>query len=163
MNSTDVLLLAFDNALTHPWESFTGATEDLSAAETAWQPPAYAQEPHDPGVGKPGTVLWFLNHLELCHRHYTTMLQQRRQRPREQATGAAPETQPAGELPLPEILAALKAANAALRDEIALLKADDLDTPFTPNKTTAEFVLGTIRHISWHSGQIATIRRLYRQ
>ncbi|MBK8206168.1 MAG: DinB family protein [Planctomycetes bacterium] len=160
MNATNLLLLAFDNALAHPWESFAGATNDLGAAEAAWQHPAYAQEPHDTGVGKPGTVLWFLNHLELCHRHYTAMLRQKRQG---QATGAEPDTQPPGELPLAEILAALEMANTALRAEIAMLTADTLDRPFTPNKTTAEFVLGTIRHISWHSGQIATIRRLFKQ
>ncbi len=163
MNATNLLLLAFDNALAHPWESFAGATMDLGAAEAAWQHPAYAHEPHDPGVGKPGTVLWFLHHLELCHRHYTAMLRQRRQETGVPATGAEPDTQPPGELPLSEILAALEAANAALRAEIGMLTADTLDRPFTPNKTTAEFVLGTIRHISWHSGQIATIRRLHGQ
>lgn len=160
MNATNLLLLAFDNALSHPWESFAGATTQLKENEASWQHPAYAQEPHDPGVGKPGTVLWFLNHLELCHRHYTEVLRRRRQ---EQATDKSPDTKPPGELPLAEILAALEAANAALRAEIAMLNAEDLDALCTPNVSTAEFVLGTIRHIGWHAGQIATIRRLFKQ
>jgi hypothetical protein len=155
MNGVHVLLQSFDHALSHRWESFDSATEGLTEEQSAWQHTAYSHEPHDQGVGRPGTVLWFLNHLILCHRYYSAIL---RNRPNEKE----PESEPPGELSLNPALAALKKANADLRAEIARLGESDLEQLCTQNKTTAEFVHGVVRHIAWHSGQIATIRRLHR-
>lgn len=155
MRAADLLVMGFDHALKHNWESLDGVLVKLTKDEAALQHPAYAREPHDEGVGKPGTVLWFLNHLEHCHRHYTAVLQGR---PNKQS----PDTRPPGELGLPAVYEALEAANAGLRAELAKLKDADLDQPCTTdNKSVAEFVLGVIRHIAWHGGQIATLRRLH--
>ena len=57
MNPVDVLLRAFDDACSHPWESLAGATRGLEAEEAAWQPPAYVAEEEDPGLGRPGTIV----------------------------------------------------------------------------------------------------------
>lgn len=155
MNAVQLLCHSFDHALAHDWESLASVTMDLTAAEAAKQHPAYAREPHDTGIGAPGTVLWFLNHLLHCHRHYTAML---RARP----VDAEPQTTPPGELPLSEVLPALEAANAELRAEFMKLRDADLDQPCSPRRSTAEFVLGIVRHIAWHGGQIATLRRMLR-
>jgi uncharacterized damage-inducible protein DinB len=157
MRGVDVMLAGFDHALKHSWESLHGALLDLTPEEAARRHPAWAHEPHDDGVGKPGTVLWFLNHLEHCHRHYTAVL---RARPNTNS----PDTKPPGELDFAQVLSALQAANADLRAELAKLKDADLDQPCTTdNRSVAEFLLGVIRHIAWHGGQIATLRRLLRQ
>lgn len=158
MNSIAVLLLGFDHALSHDWESLAGTIANLTDAESGWQHPAYRAEPHDNGIGKPGTVLWFLNHLEHCHRHYTEVL--RAAHARQQETGSAINTRPPGELPLSQIIPALAAANAALRAEIEALPDTELQAHLPSGKTKADFVLAAIRHIAWHAGQIATIRRL---
>lgn len=168
MSTVATLLLAFDNALDHPWESLSGALGNVHAltdAEARWQHPAYAHEPHDKGVGRPGSVLWFLNHLEHCHRHYARVLARTRKRKATKAsTKAKPlHTKPPGELPLAKVLPALEKANAALRAELAALKAADLVREVQPGNPVAEFVVAAIRHIAWHSGQIATIRRMYGQ
>lgn len=167
MNAVATLLLAFDHALNHQWESLTGALGnplDLTDAEVRWRHPAYASEPHDTGIGKPGTVLWFLNHLEHCHRHYARVLARTRKRKGVKASARAKalRTKPPGELPLAKILPALDRANAALSREIAALKVSDLKREVNPDHTVAAFIVAAIRHIAWHSGQIATIRRLYR-
>lgn len=155
MNAVQLLCLSFDHALAHDWEALQSVTKDLTDSEAAQQHPAYAHEPHDEGIGAPGTVLWFLNHLLHCHRHYIAIL---RARP----VDAEPQTTPPGELPLSQVLPALEVANAALRAEFARLRDNDLDQPCSPRRSTAEFVLGIVRHIAWHGGQIATLRRMLR-
>lgn len=155
MKAISLLCQSFDDALTHDWESLASITQGLTDAEAARQHPAYANEPHDDGIGKPGTVLWFLNHLLHYHRHYTAIL---RARP----VDTEPQTRPLGELPLAQVLPALKAANSELRAEFMKLSDADLDQPCSPRRSTAEFVLGIVRHIAWHGGQIATLRRLLR-
>lgn len=155
MRSVDVMLAGFDHALQHDWESLHSALHGLTPDEATRQHPAWAHEPHDDCVGKPGTVLWFLNHLEHCHRHYTAVL---RGRPNK----TSPDTRPPGELDLARVLPALHAASVELRAEIAKLSDADLDQPCTTdNKPVVEFLLGVVRHIAWHGGQIATLRRLH--
>lgn len=155
MRAIELLLMSFDHALAHEWESLAGALQDMGADEAAWQAPAHAGLAHDEGVGKPGTVLWYLNHLEHCHRHYTAVLQGR-------PVTQSPDTKPPGELALAAVIPALQRANTGLRAEIARLSDTDLDQPCTGKKSVAEFLLGVVRHISWHSGQMSTVRRLYR-
>ncbi len=156
MNGVQVLLGAFDDALVHPFESFAGATKGITQAEAAWQHPAYSKEAHDEGFGKPGTVLWSINHLEYYHRFYAELL---RNRPNEKPVA---EISLPGELGLKPALAALEKSNAGLRAEIAKLSGAELDQPCEHGKSVAEFLHGVVRHIVWHSGQIATIRRLHR-
>ncbi len=154
MSGIQTLLLSFDHALSHPFESLAEAIKGVTEEESVWQHPAYSREPHDEGFGRPGTILWFLNHLEYYHRYYTAVL---RNRPNVKS----PQVALPGELPLKQVLPALEDANAGLREAIATFSDDDLDRPCTQNQSTVEFVHSVVRHIAWHSGQIATIRRLY--
>lgn len=154
MDATQVMLASYDAALDYKWESLANALDGLDEAMSAWQPPAYANEPHDEGIGKPGTVLWFLNHLEFCHRHYAQIL---RTRPVEKQ----PETKLPGELPLARILPRLHETNAELRAQIERISPADIEGPCTSRSNVMNFVAALVRHIAWHSGQIMTVRRLY--
>ena len=154
MDAAQAILASFDAALNDNWESLASALSGLDEPMASWQPRAYANEPHDDGIGKPGTVLWFLNHLEHCHRHYAQIL---RVRP----ISTQPETKPPGELPLAQIVPRLHAANTELRAAIAGLSPADVEAACTPRKNVVQFVSAIVRHIAWHGGQIMTVRRLY--
>lgn len=155
MNAVEALLVVFDGAWKDDFESLTDACTDLTEEESVWQPPAYKREPHDKGVGRPGTILWHLNHLEMCHRHYIATLKQMN-------PDAAPDTRAPGELPLKKALAALGDATQDLRSVIAELKSEDLTRQVRPNRTAANFIAMIARHISWHAGMIKQTRRLCR-
>lgn len=154
MNAVEALLLAFDDAWKDPFESFDDAVRDLTEEESVWQPPSYTGEPHDEGVGRPGTILWHLNHLELCHRHYIEIINLRDPDKR-------PETEPPGELPLKPALSALGTTTQELRDTIAGLRPEDLDTTLRPDRNTGSFIAMVIRHFTWHTAQIKQTRRLH--
>jgi hypothetical protein len=155
MNAVEVLLLTFDEAWKGDFESLEDACVDLTEEESVWQPPAYAREPHDKGVGRPGTILWHLNHLEMCHRYYTELL-------RKLSPHAAAQTNAPGELPLKKSLASLDEATTELRNVIAQLKPEDLTRQVSPKTTAASFVAMFTRHMSWHAGLIKQTRRLCR-
>lgn len=162
MNPVEALLIAFDGAWKDDFESLRDACVDLTEEESTWQPPAYAAEPHDKGVGSPGAILWHLNHLEMCHRHYVSTLK-RGLAPAARLTALQePETRPPGELPLKQALAALTEATLELRDIIATLKEDDLTRQVRPKRNAAGFIAMIARHISWHAGMIKQTRRLFR-
>lgn len=154
MNPVDVLLRSFDDAWKHPWESLASATAGVGGEEAGWQPPAHAAEPHDDGIGRPGTILWALNHLTHCHRHYATIL---RMRP----VATQPETPPPGELPLDRVLPALEQATQDLRDEVARVPPEALSQPCTSTADVAGFVAMATRHMVWHASQARLTRRLY--
>ena len=156
MDAIESLLQVYDCALSDEWESLASACRDLTEDEAAWQPPAYAAEPHDDGVGRPGTILWHLNHLELCHRHYTAKLGT-------PDPAFSPDTEPPGELPLERAEAALKAASVELRMAITNLSPKDLTRQVRPARTVASFIAMICCHITWHAGMIKQTRRLYRQ
>lgn len=154
MDAVESLLVVFDGALNDEWESLASALHDLTEQEAAWQHPAYAAEPHDEGVGVPGTILWHLNHLELCHRHYIATI-------RNMDPAKSPDTKPPGELPLAQVLPALKQASAGLREAIASLKPEDLTRQVRPKRNAASFIAMIGAHICWHAGMIKQTRRLY--
>ena len=153
MNAVDALLLAFDAAWKDEWESLRQACHDLSEEESVWQPPSYAREPHDKGVGRPGTILWHLNHLELCHRHYVETIKRK-------DPANSPETDPPGELPLRDALKALGNVTLDLRNTVAELQPDDLKSMVRPTRNLAQFIAMFTRHMSWHAAQIQQTRRL---
>jgi len=154
MNATEALLVVYDCALNDEWESLASAIRGLTEEESVWQPPAYKNEPHDDGVGRPGTILWHLNHLEMCHRHYIETIQR-------MDPASPPDTAPPGELPLKKVLAALEKANAGLRATIAALKPEDLTRQARPKRTAASFIAMVAAHVCWHAGQIKQTRRLH--
>jgi hypothetical protein len=155
MNANDLLLLAFDSALADQWESLQPVLADLSDEKAAWQPPAYAQVPHDEGVGVPGTILWHLNHLEWSHRLMAAMLPSRAE---DRKAGIPPP----GELPLGEILPKLKQAEASMRAAVADLRPEDLPAACTSRENNAEIVLGATRHLAAHTGKIIQTNRLFK-
>jgi hypothetical protein len=154
MDAVGALVLCFDHACSHAWESLASATSDLTEEEAGWPPPAYVREEPDAGVGVPGTILWHLNHLEHCHRHYAAVL---RARPVKEQ----PDTAPPGALGLDAVRAALAAATAVLRAEIAKLGPEDLSAPCTESADTVSFVAMSTRHLTWHAAQIRQTRRLF--
>ena len=154
MNAVDALLVVIDGAWKDDFESLADAIVDLTEEESVWQPPSYAQEPHDEGVGRPGTILWHLNHLEMCHRHYIATLEA-------MDPANSPETAAPGELPLKQILPALEKATGEMREAIAGLSADALTRQVRPSRTAANFISMIARHISWHAAQIRQTRRLH--
>ncbi|MCB9934926.1 MAG: DinB family protein [Planctomycetes bacterium] len=154
MDAVESLLVVFDGALNDEWESLASAITDLTEPEASWQHPAYAAEPHDDGVGVPGTILWHLNHLEMCHRHYIATVSN-------MDPGKSPDTKPPGELPLARVLPALEKASAGLREAIAGLKPGDLTRQVRPQRSVASFIAMIAAHICWHAGMIKQTRRLY--
>ena len=74
-----------------------------------------------------------------------------------------PATPPPGIAELPELINRLERARRLLREEIQRLSEVDLDAPCARGMGVAEFVRLVIRHEAWHAGQLAVIRRLYRQ
>ena len=151
MNAVEMLLVAFDDAFGHRWESLRDALDGVTDEVSRWQPPAYADEPHAEGVGVPGTIAWHVHHLLHCHRHYAEALDQR---------PARPKTPPPGEMPWPTVKVALQSANAELRKRIAALTPDDLDQPCRNDDRVGSFVAMFTRHVAWHAGQIKLMRRL---
>lgn len=156
MNAVEALLIAFDGAWKDDFESLSDACEGITEEESVWQPPAYLHEPHDKGVGRPGTILWQLNHLEMCHRHYIATFEN-------MDPEISPDTKAPGELPLKQALAALGAATQDLRNVIAKLKPEDLSRQVRPKRRAASFIAMIARHVSWHAGMIKQTRRLCRQ
>ncbi|MCA8915312.1 MAG: DinB family protein [Planctomycetes bacterium] len=154
MDAVQALLLSFDDAWKDPYESLTDACRDLSEVEAVWQPPAYECEPNDEGVGRPGSILWHLNHLEFCHRHYIETLNAR-------DPDNSPDTQLPGELPLKDALAALNDTTNKLRGVVADLAPDDLTQMVRPGHNTAQFIAMFTRHMTWHASQIKQTRRLH--
>jgi len=154
MNAVEALLMSFDQAWKDDFESFEDACAGITEEESVWQPPAFAREPHDKGVGRPGTINWHLNHLELCHRHYAESI-------RSPDPDNPPRNDPPGELSLKPALKALDATTADLRNAIAALKPDDLSTIIRPGRDIANFIAMLTRHLTWHAAQIKTTRRLH--
>jgi hypothetical protein len=160
MNAVEAFLVVFDGAWKDDFESLADACADLTEEESVWQPPAYAREPQDKGVGRPGTILWHLNHLEMCHRHYIETLK-RGQAPEGCLTPfQEPEIAPPGELPLKQALAALGDATQELRDTVAGLTPESLTRQVRPQRSAANFIAMIARHITWHAGMIKQTRRL---
>lgn len=156
MNAIELLLASFDDVWNHRWESTTSVLEGVTPEEAGWRHPAYAREEEDEGLPLPGTILWHIAHLEYCTRYYTDIL---RLRP----VTDDPEVVLPKDLSFPRIIELLADARAGLRHEMSLLTDRDLDAPCHHGKSVSEFLRMVIRHESWHGGQMAVVRRLYRE
>lgn len=150
------LLQAFDDSWSHECESLHSVLESVTAEESSWQDSSYAAERFVPGLPEPGTIRWQVAHLEHCARHYSTIL-------RERPIGREPLTPVPGVADLPELIDRLKRARRLLREEIEKLSDKDLEAQCARGMNVADFLRMVIRHEAWHAGQIAVIRRLYRQ
>jgi DinB superfamily len=156
MSQVVQLLQAFDDVWSHGCESLHSALKDVSSTEASWQDSSYAVEPLVQGLPEPGTICWHVAHLEHCARHYTAIL---RGRP----LADEPVTLPPGMAELSELTERLERARRLFRTEIENLSDMDLQAFCARGMNVAEFLRMAIRHEAWHAGQIAVIRRLYRQ
>lgn len=156
MRAVDVLLLAFDHASSHRWESLQEALKGVTPEEAAWQAPAYADAEHEAGWPRPGTIHWQVAHIAHCKRYYADVLTQRDRAGRPPAPPRPPDLDWAAEQ------AELEAAHTAQRASIAALTDADLATRVGDAMSVAEFVAMCTRHDAWHASQIAVARRLYR-
>ncbi len=157
MNAIDLLLLQFDHAWSHAWESIQHALKGVTPAEASFQATCYAKEAKEADFPPPGTILWQLHHLHWCSQHYANVL---RLRPQKEI--ADPPKPPL--MTLDQAVAALHESHGALRAEVARLQESDLQSPCnTRGERVAEFVSACLRHAVWHASQIALARRLYRE
>jgi uncharacterized damage-inducible protein DinB len=161
-SSVQLFLQSFDDAWSHKLESILAVLKDVTPDESIWQHPAYAGEKHMLGLPAPGTVLWQIAHLEHCARHYAQIV---RVRP----VSEEPKTPSPSASNLPELLVALDRAHHELREVITELSDTDLNGACVlghsihSGMSISEFLRMTIRHNSWHAGQMAVARRLYRE
>lgn len=155
MKTIQFVLETFDLIAAHQWESTASALVDLTKEEASWQAPGYESLVQEPGFPPEGTVLWHIAHLEYYSRYYASVLRLR-----------TSKDNPAVELPktlsFPDLIDLLWKARAELREQIAVLDDDDLKLPAHNGDTVGQFLCAVFRHESWHGGQIAMLRRLYR-
>jgi uncharacterized damage-inducible protein DinB len=150
------LLQAFDDSWSHGCESLLSALQGVTSEEASWQDSSYAAEPSMEGLPEPGTIGWHVAHLEHCARHYAAIV-------RERPIAHEPMTPPPGIAGIFESIDRLERARRLLRVEIEKLNDADLQAPCARGMSVAEFLRMAIRHEAWHAGQVAVIRRLYRQ
>ena len=155
MNAIDLILHTYDDSWSHAWESVDSVLQGITDEEAAWQSPAYRDETPQSGLPLPGTILWHIAHVEHCARMYAGVL---RTRP----VDAYPDLPPPSPLTLSELVPAMEAARNELREAIASLKEDHLEETCIGQQSVAEFLGNILRHHTWHGGEIAVARRLYR-
>ncbi len=156
MRGIDALLLAFDDAYGHAYESVTQALAGMTEPEAVWQSPAYADETEIVGQPRSGTVAWHVAHLTQCKCYYTAILNARGEaHPPPNELGQAQAT-------WPDARAALEDAHAALRAAVTQVQDDALASLACGNMPVGTFIAMMTRHDAWHAAQIVLVRRLYR-
>jgi hypothetical protein len=156
MNAIDVLLLHFDHAYAHPYESLSSALEGLGEEEAAFSAPCYADTEPEPGWPAPGSAWWHVAHLAHCKRYYARLVEERG------STRGLPVSVRTPTASYAEEQKALAAAHEAQRAAIVACTDDDLTTTVATGTRLDEFLAMTIRHDAWHAAQIALARRLWR-
>lgn len=159
MNAVQFLLASFDDIWGHRWESTSSVLEGVTPEEAVWQHPAYADVAQEAGMPGSGTIAWHIAHLEYCTRYYTRILETRSAA----EDPADPSVPPPANLSFLPLLELFGEARRKFRDQLAVLTDADLDAECRSGSSVAAFVGMVFRHQSWHGGQIALIRRLYRQ
>ncbi len=149
-------LRSFDDAWSHAWESVQAVLEGVSAAEAFWQAAAYEDEPREEGWPAPGTIAWHVAHMAHCKRYYTEIVRRAGETER-------PDAAPWAEVSsLDGLLGVLRAAHADQRAAIASLSDEQLHLTTPNDMSLSAFLAMCTRHDTWHAGQIAVVRRLYR-
>lgn len=156
MRALDALLLSFDHAWAHRWESLTAALDGVHPEEASWQSPAYRDAEPEAGWPLPGTLHWHVAHVGHCKLHYTDLVTQR-DRP-----GRPPAPVRRAGNSYDDDVALLRHAHARQREALASLGDGDLPGRVGNGMSVAELVVMAVRHDVWHAGQIALARRLYR-
>ena len=156
MTGVEAYLSQLDDAWEHKWESVRAVLDGVSEEEAAWQPPCYAAEEREQGWPPPGTIGWQVAHIAHCKRHYALFIRA----PESVDRPPAPERTPRASLE--EERAELDAAHTDLRTAVAALEETDLQKVVGNGMRMDEFLAMITRHDTWHAGQIAVARRLYR-
>jgi len=146
-----MILLQFDSAWEHEWESLASVLSGIGDEEANWQAPCYRDVPAIDGWPPPGTIRWHVAHVAHCKREYGAWLWS----PKRGASHPSLPHHPTKSYE--EDLQKLRQAHADQRAAIvARVDARDLD------ERVADFLASTLRHDTWHGGQIAVVRRLWR-
>ena len=149
MRALDVYLQQFDHAWRHNWESLAPLLESVTEPEASWQASCYRDIDRDEGWPPPGSIHWHVAHLAHCKRDYTAEMRGLALEPHLPAQTFA------------ESVHDLEQAHAAQRDVLCSLSESELGRQLPNEMTLAEFLTSTIRHDTWHAGQVAAARRLY--
>src|SRR4051812_47111437 len=110
MNRIDEILAAYDDALSHSWESLDATLQSVTEEESCYQDPIYADVEREEGHPPSGTILWHLVHLANCYQWHKLVIDQRPNKPDEIAPPEANS--------LTEAIEHLKRDRAALRATI---------------------------------------------
>lgn len=146
-------LLHLDHAWEHAWEALHPLLQDVTEAEAAWRPPNYTESAEEADGALPGSIAWHVEHLASCKRSYAATF-------RGEDGKAARGIRPAARFS--DHLEALRSAHTALRAAIAGLGDRPGDDALSPHVTVEGFIAAVTRHDVWHGGQIAMLRRMYR-
>ena len=159
MSEIAQLLAACDENFGATWDSVLSALKGVSANEAAFQHPCYAMVPADANMPPAGSILWQMAHLSVCKQMYARILQ-------ESLGLQVPEPVEPKRHTAAILLHELRIAHSRLRSTIAALRDEDLsrmlpESTGYPGRVDA-FIRTVNRHDSWHAGQIALARRLYK-
>ena len=157
--AVETLLLALEHAWEHPWEALVGTLDGVDEAEATWSAPPYDDVESAGQSPKPGSIHWHVNHLAGCKLYYIARLAHTLDpgQPLREDDRLDPEPTYAAEF------ARLEKIRREEFDQIAGLDDDDLARTTSSGKSVLEFLVATTRHDTWHAGQIAMARRLYRR
>ncbi len=154
MTQKEELLTAFDEAWSFKWESIESVLGDISNEEALYQHPSYANLQQEESHPPPGTILTLLVHLTDCYGYYRALIIHRP----EMLNVPAPLE--ASNMKVAMVNLALR--RLELREAIDSLAEQQLEEKIYNHKSVAQLIRMLIRHDAWHSGQIALIKRLYR-
>lgn len=159
MSEIAQLLAVCDENFGATWDSVLSALKGVSANEAAFQHPCYAMVLADANMPPAGSILWQMAHLSVCKQMYARILQ-------ESLGLQVPEPVEPKRHTAAILLHELRIAHSRLRSTIAALRDEDLsrllpESTGYPGRVDA-FIRTINRHDSWHGGQIALARRLFK-
>ena len=154
MTQKEELLTAFDEAWSFKWESIESVLNDISDEEALYQHPSYSNLQQEESHPPPGTILTLLVHLADCYGYYRALIIHR-----PEMLNVPPPLE-AGNMKV--AMSNLMLRRLELREAIDSLAEAQFEEKIYNHKSVAQLIRMLIRHDAWHSGQIALIKRLYR-
>lgn len=138
----------------HPWEGFMTCFIGCSQDEIDWVDESYQDCEQEIGWPKTGSISWHLNHVAACKNAYTADIKNPNQENNESNWA---------------VISKIELFNAALKicnDNFvnACLSANpEVKIQGKGGMTLVSYIGVATRHEIWHAGQIALLRRLYKQ